>query len=126
MDRTVAESAIKMFLKEMRLKLDEAASVAKAAEVCAEGGNVSKAVEIVLDVEQLNYETSNLLNAAKISWNCSMKNPDRNGEKRFYHVSTDEVYGELHNPDEFFLETTSYDPRSPYSASVRIRVLQRR
>ena len=36
---------------------------------------------------------------------------------RFLHVSTDEVYGELHNPEEFFLETTSYDPRSPYSAS---------
>jgi len=61
--------------------------------------------------------TANLLNAAKTAWDCSMKNPDRNGEKRFYHVSTDEVYGELHNPDEFFLETTSYDPRSPYSAS---------
>jgi dTDP-glucose 4,6-dehydratase len=37
--------------------------------------------------------------------------------KRFYHISTDEVYGELHDPKEFFLETTSYDPRSPYSAS---------
>ena len=36
---------------------------------------------------------------------------------RFYHVSTDEVYGELHNLEEFFLETTAYDPQSPYSAS---------
>ena len=64
MDRTLAESAIKMFLVEMRERLDEAASIAKAAEVCAEGGNVSKAIEIVLDVEQLTYESANLLNAA--------------------------------------------------------------
>lgn len=64
MDRTLAESAIKMFLVEMRARLDEASSIAKAAEVCAEGGNVSKAIEIVLDVEQLTYESANLLNAA--------------------------------------------------------------
>lgn len=55
--------------------------------------------------------TVNLLNAAKKSWNG-----DYDG-KLFYHVSTDEVYGELHNPEEFFLEDTAYDPRSPYSAS---------
>ena len=55
--------------------------------------------------------TCNLLNAAKNAWK------DNYEGKRFYHVSTDEVYGELHNPEEFFLETTSYDPRSPYSAS---------
>ena len=56
--------------------------------------------------------TCNLLNAAKNTW----KESGYEG-KRFYHVSTDEVYGELHNPEEFFLETTPYDPRSPYSAS---------
>lgn len=56
--------------------------------------------------------TCNLLNAAKNIW----KQSGYEG-KRFYHVSTDEVYGELHNPEEFFLETTPYDPRSPYSAS---------
>lgn len=55
--------------------------------------------------------TCNLLNAAKNTWKGNYEG------KRFYHVSTDEVYGELHNPEEFFLETTSYDPRSPYSAS---------
>jgi dTDP-glucose 4,6-dehydratase len=55
--------------------------------------------------------TCNLLNAAKTIWK------DKMDGKRFYHVSTDEVYGELHNPEEFFLETTPYDPRSPYSAS---------
>lgn len=55
--------------------------------------------------------TCNLLNAAKNAWKGNFDG------KRFYHVSTDEVYGELHNPEEFFVETTSYDPRSPYSAS---------
>ena len=59
--------------------------------------------------------TANLLNTAKKAWKEDLKSekPDR----LFYHVSTDEVYGELHDPEEFFLETTKYDPRSPYSAS---------
>lgn len=55
--------------------------------------------------------TVNLLNAAKKSWSGNFEN------KLFYHVSTDEVYGELHDPETFFLEDTSYDPRSPYSSS---------
>jgi len=54
--------------------------------------------------------TANLLNAAKFYWG---ENPEG---KLFYHVSTDEVYGSL-GETGFFLETTSYDPRSPYSAS---------
>ena len=37
--------------------------------------------------------------------------------KRFHHVSTDEVFGELHDNEEPFNETTAYAPRSPYSAS---------
>lgn len=52
-----------------------------------------------------------LLQAAKEAWQGNWQG------KRFYHVSTDEVYGSLHNPEEFFLETTPYDPQSPYSAS---------
>lgn len=55
--------------------------------------------------------TVNLLNTAKNAWKNNMEG------KLFYHVSTDEVYGSLHNENEFFLETTSYDPQSPYSAS---------
>lgn len=43
------------------------------------------------------------------------------GEKkaafRFHHISTDEVYGDLEGTEDLFLETTSYDPSSPYSAS---------
>lgn len=55
--------------------------------------------------------TLSLLQAARLYWGENLE------AKLFYHVSTDEVYGSLHNPDEFFLETTSYDPKSPYSAS---------
>ena len=54
--------------------------------------------------------TVNLLNAARALWK-----EDFNG-KRFYHVSTDEVYGALGN-EGMFTEETPYDPHSPYSAS---------
>jgi dTDP-glucose 4,6-dehydratase len=54
--------------------------------------------------------TANLLNAARKHWHGDY---DR---KLFYHVSTDEVYGSL-GDEGFFLETTPYDPQSPYSAS---------
>ncbi len=64
MDRPIVESAIKIFLREIGIRLAEAASVAKAAQVCADQGNVTKAVEIVLDVEQMTYEANNLLNSA--------------------------------------------------------------
>ncbi|NIK73356.1 dTDP-glucose 4,6-dehydratase [Thermonema lapsum] len=55
--------------------------------------------------------TVNLLNAARHVWKEDYE------RKRFYHVSTDEVYGSLENTNEFFTENTPYDPRSPYSAS---------
>jgi len=55
--------------------------------------------------------TVNLLNAARHAWKA-----DFDG-KRFYHVSTDEVYGSLPDDGSMFTEQTSYDPRSPYSAS---------
>ena len=54
--------------------------------------------------------TAVLLNAARKAWKDNMDG------KRFYHVSTDEVYGSL-GEEGFFYETTPYDPRSPYSAS---------
>ena len=54
--------------------------------------------------------TVNLLNAARTIWK------DGHDGKRFYHISTDEVYGSLGDEGKF-LETTPYDPRSPYSAS---------
>ena len=58
--------------------------------------------------------TVNLLNAAKANWQ-----KDGNAgltDKRFYHVSTDEVYGAL-GETGMFTEETKYDPHSPYSAS---------
>lgn len=54
--------------------------------------------------------TANLLNAAKDTWKGNFD------KKLFYHVSTDEVYGSL-GETGFFLETTPYEPQSPYSAS---------
>ena len=54
--------------------------------------------------------TVNLLNAAKKAWVANYEG------KRFYHVSTDEVFGAL-GETGFFTETTPYDPNSPYSAS---------
>lgn len=41
----------------------------------------------------------------------------RKGTFRFHHISTDEVYGDLEDPTEFFTENTPYAPSSPYSAS---------
>lgn len=54
--------------------------------------------------------TVNLLTAARETWKGQYD------KKRFYHVSTDEVYGTL-GEDGMFTETTAYDPHSPYSAS---------
>ena len=54
--------------------------------------------------------TVNLLNAARASWQSNV------ADKRFYHISTDEVYGSLGN-EGMFSEKTPYDPHSPYSAS---------
>ena len=56
--------------------------------------------------------TVNLLNAARHLWQ-----PGGYDGHVFYHVSTDEVYGSLDFGPEMFTEETSYDPRSPYSAS---------
>ncbi|MGQ2120181.1 dTDP-glucose 4,6-dehydratase [Ornithobacterium rhinotracheale] len=54
--------------------------------------------------------TMALLNAAKNAWNNDLEG------KRFYHISTDEVYGTL-GETGLFKETTPYDPNSPYAAS---------
>jgi dTDP-glucose 4,6-dehydratase len=54
--------------------------------------------------------TVNLLNGARAIWRSNSEG------KRFYHISTDEVYGSL-GKTGLFHETTSYDPHSPYSAS---------
>lgn len=54
--------------------------------------------------------TLSLLQAAKEAWKGKLE------DKRFYHISTDEVYGSLEE-EGFFYENTPYNPQSPYSAS---------
>ena len=80
--------------------------------------HVDRSIEDPLAFVKTNViGTMNLLNAAKKLW---LDTPHPNGGgwegARFYHVSTDEVYGSL-GEDGLFTETTSYDPNSPYSAS---------
>ena len=71
--------------------------------------HVDRSIENPLAFIETNViGTANLLALAKENW--------KEGEHRFYHVSTDEVYGSLGDTG-FFTEETSYDPRSPYSAS---------
>jgi dTDP-glucose 4,6-dehydratase len=78
--------------------------------------HVDRSITNPLDFVYTNViGTVNLLNAAKKKWECSKDKAMRN-DRLFYHVSTDEVYGSLGDTG-FFLETTSYDPQSPYSAS---------
>ena len=73
--------------------------------------HVDRSILNPLEFVKTNIEgTANLLNVAKENWKGDFKN------KLFYHVSTDEVYGSL-GKTGFFVETTPYDPRSPYSAS---------
>ncbi|ALB61232.1 dTDP-glucose 4,6-dehydratase [Cronobacter condimenti 1330] len=59
--------------------------------------------------------TYTLLEAARRYW--SALEDAQKAAFRFHHISTDEVYGDLHGLDDFFTETTPYAPSSPYSAS---------
>ena len=73
--------------------------------------HVDRSIEDPLSFVKTNViGTMNLLNAARKLWASNMEG------KRFYHISTDEVYGSL-GAEGLFTETTSYDPNSPYSAS---------
>ena len=56
-----------------------------------------------------------MLNAARGAW--EKEDGTYPEGKKFLHVSTDEVYGSLSDPEDYFYETTPYDPHSPYSAS---------
>lgn len=59
--------------------------------------------------------TYTLLEAARAYWNGMPS--EKQAAFRFHHISTDEVYGDLHGTDDLFTETTPYAPSSPYSAS---------
>ena len=73
--------------------------------------HVDRSIHSPMDFVMTNVVgTVNLLNAAKGIWSGNYEG------KLFYHVSTDEVYGQLGEEGKF-LETTPYDPNSPYSAS---------
>ena len=73
--------------------------------------HVDRSIEDPLSFVKTNViGTMNLLNAAKKQWKGNEEG------KRFYHISTDEVYGSL-GAEGLFTEITSYDPNSPYSAS---------
>jgi len=62
--------------------------------------------------------TYTLLEAARQYWrDLLVDQPDKAADFRFHHISTDEVYGDLHGVDDLFTETTAYAPSSPYSAS---------
>jgi dTDP-glucose 4,6-dehydratase len=78
---------------------------------CAAESHVDRSITDPLSFVRTNViGTVNLLQVAKEHWKENMDG------KLFYHISTDEVYGSL-GEEGFFTEETSYDPRSPYSAS---------
>lgn len=93
------------FVKKLFLENEFTGVIHLAAE-----SHVDRSISNPLEFIQTNVVgTVSLLNAAKEVWK------GKEG-RRFYHVSTDEVYGSL-GETGFFLEDTPYDPKSPYSAS---------
>ncbi len=78
---------------------------------CAAESHVDRSITDPLEFVSTNVlGTVTLLQTAKNFWK------DDPGNKLFYHISTDEVYGSLGDKG-FFTEETAYDPRSQYSAS---------
>ncbi len=103
----------------VRTDITDAAEIMRVFEAHRPDGIIHLAAESHVDrsitdpnafIQTNVMGTANLLNAARTLWNGQLEG------KRFYHVSTDEVYGSL-GETGFFLETTPYDPQSPYSAS---------
>lgn len=96
---------------ERMLSLFKEYEVSHVVHLAAES-HVDRSIKDPFTFAQTNVMgTLSLLQAAKFSWE-----PDYAGHL-FFHVSTDEVYGDLEFDDTLFTETTSYDPHSPYSAS---------
>ncbi|MES2774150.1 MAG: dTDP-glucose 4,6-dehydratase [Bacteroidota bacterium] len=90
--------------------LFETYGVSDVIHLAAES-HVDRSISSPLDFVYTNVVgTVNLLNAAKTAWADNLEG------HRFYHVSTDEVYGAL-GAEGLFTETTPYSPNSPYSAS---------
>ena len=94
------------FISDLFQKLQFEGVIHLAAE-----SHVDRSIEDPMAFVKTNViGTVNLLNAARKNWANNAEG------KRFYHVSTDEVYGSL-GLEGLFTETTPYDPNSPYSAS---------
>ena len=97
--------------KEKILELFRQHSIDGVIHLAAES-HVDRSIKDPFTFAQTNVMgTLSLLQAAKVSWDGQYDG------KRFYHISTDEVYGALKFDGTFFTETTKYDPHSPYSAS---------
>lgn len=78
--------------------------------------HVDRSIDGPADFIETNiHGTYTLLEAARSYW--SRLSTEHKASFRFHHISTDEVYGDLHGSDDLFLETTPYAPSSPYSAS---------
>ncbi|NVK20918.1 MAG: dTDP-glucose 4,6-dehydratase [Kangiellaceae bacterium] len=78
--------------------------------------HVDRSIDGPADFIQTNIVgTFNLLDVAKNYW-CRLESKKKSGFL-FHHISTDEVYGDLHGTNDLFVETTPYAPSSPYSAS---------
>jgi hypothetical protein len=66
MDAQLVETTIKAYLTEIRSRLDKAAGIGRAPDACAGAGFHEKGLEVALDIEQLLYEATTLLNAASL------------------------------------------------------------
>jgi dTDP-glucose 4,6-dehydratase len=87
----------------------------KVMHLAAES-HVDRSIEgAAVFVETNVVGTFTLLEAARKYW--STLSGDQKQNFRFHHISTDEVYGDLHGPEGLFTEDTPYEPSSPYSAS---------
>jgi dTDP-glucose 4,6-dehydratase len=81
--------------------------------------HVDRSIEGPAEFIQTNIVgTYVLLEAARKYWqNLKKSAPKKADSFRIHHVSTDEVYGDLHGVEDLFMESTPYAPSSPYSAS---------
>ncbi|BBC01958.1 MULTISPECIES: hypothetical protein [Bradyrhizobium] len=63
MDTTAVNEAIKLFLGEITMKLNEAVRIARAAEACVLAGSVAEGIEVSMEIEQLLYDSGRLHDA---------------------------------------------------------------
>lgn len=92
-------------------QLFEKYAITKVVHLAAESHVDRSILDPLVFIRTNVMGTANLLQAAREAWQENWEG------KRFYHVSTDEVYGTLPLDSGMFTESTPYDPRSPYSAS---------